>query len=153
MTTDFSPAERHDISGRNDLKLLVDEFYQRVGKDETLGFIFNDIAAVDWQQHLPRMVDFWEKALFRTGDYRGNPLAKHLAVSQKTEVGKAQFDRWIELFYATVDQHFVGERSEHIKRIAADMAQVMTSRITGEPIPFSSPRPQSVRIEIDPERA
>ena len=149
MTPDTCRPQRPDISGRADLKLLVDKFYERVGKDETLGFIFNEIAVVDWEHHLPRMVDFWEKALFRKGDYKGNPLAKHLAVSQKTTVAKPQFDRWIELFFSTVDEHFAGERSEHIKRIAADMAQVMTSRITGEPIPFSSPRPQSVRINID----
>jgi len=149
MTSDTRHPQRPDIRGRADLKLLVDRFYQRVGEDNRLGFIFNEVVAVDWEHHLPRMVDFWEKALFRTGDYKGNPLAKHLAVSQKTTVGKAQFDRWIELFSNTVDAHFAGERSEHIKRIAADMAQVMTSRITGEPIPFSSPGPQSVRIKID----
>lgn len=153
MTTDSTPAKRHDISGREDLKLLVDEFYQRVGADDKLGFIFNDIAAVDWQHHLPRMVDFWEKALFRTGDFRGNPLAKHLALSEKTALGKPQFDRWLELFNATADQLFVGERTGHLKRIAADIAQVMTSRITGEPIPFSTPRPQRVRIEVDPEHS
>lgn len=149
MNATLTQPQRHDISGRDDLKLLVDEFYRRVGDDDTLGFVFNDIAGVDWDHHLPRMVDFWEKALFRTGDFRGNPLAKHLAVSQKTPVGKPQFDRWIKLFYATVDQYFLGERAEHIKRIAGDMARVMTSRITGEPIPFSSPQPQRVRIDID----
>ena len=50
--------------------------------------IFNDIGAVDWDQHLPRMVDFWDKALFRSGDYRGNPLRKPVD-RQLIEVGPA----------------------------------------------------------------
>jgi len=149
MKDESNQAQRHDIRGRDDLKLLVTEFYQRVGDDEDLSFIFNEVASVDWEHHLPRMVDFWEKALFRTGNFRGNPLARHLALNEKTPLEKPLFDRWMKLFKSTVDLHFSGERSEHLKRIAADIAQVMTSRITGEPIPFSSPPPQSVRVDLD----
>ncbi len=135
-----------DIRDRDDLRRLVNAFYEKVRGDDLLGFIFEDIAAVDWETHLPRMVDFWETILFGSGAYRGNPLRPHLEVSTRTPVGRPQFDRWQAPFFATVDTHFSGERAEHVKSAAADMARVMLSRITDEPreLVFApgSPRPE-----------
>lgn len=136
-------TERRDIEGREDLRTLVDAFYRQVAVDDQLGFIFEKIAAVDWDSHLPKMVDFWEKALFQKGPYRGNPLRTHLDLSEKTGMEKARFDHWLELFRSTIDAYFVGDRAEHLKRIAADMAQVMHSRISGEAIPFSGQPPST----------
>ncbi len=134
-----------DIQNRADLRIIVDSFYGKVRADDLLGFIFDDLADIDWETHLPKMVDFWETMIFRSGSYKGNPLKPHLEISSKTKIGRAQFDRWQALFFATVDEQFSGENAEHIKRSAADMARVMLSRITGDPIDFSfapgSPRP------------
>ncbi|MCB1061707.1 MAG: group III truncated hemoglobin [Verrucomicrobiae bacterium] len=136
-----------DIRDREDLRLLVDSFYEKVRDDDLLGFIFNDVASIDWDEHLPKMVDFWETIIFGSGAYRGNPLRPHLEVSARTPIGSVQFERWQTLFFATVDSLFVGERAEHIKNAAADMARVMLSRITGEPSGFvfapDSPRPDT----------
>lgn len=142
-----SPRSLPDIRDREDLRLLVDSFYERVRDDKLLGFIFNDVASIDWGEHLPKMVDFWETIIFGSGTYRGNPLRPHLEISARTPIGRPQFERWQELFFATVDAHFLGERAEHIKNAAADMARVMLSRITGEPPGFvfapGSPRPDT----------
>ena len=51
----------------NDIKLLVNSFYDKVKADTVIGYIFNDIAKVDWEKHLPVMYDFWENVLFFTG--------------------------------------------------------------------------------------
>jgi hemoglobin len=128
-----------DIESRDDIKVIVDAFYERVRGDELLGFIFDEVAAVDWEKHLPKRYDFWETMVFRAGSYTGNPLLPHLRLSGKTEMGGAQFGRWKELFYETVDARYAGDRAGHIKRAAADMAQVMDSRINGTAIPFSNP--------------
>lgn len=128
-----------DISGRNDLIVVVDDFYGRIRADARLGPIFTDVAAVDWTTHIPKIVDFWEKALFRTGNYRGNPLRAHIDLNDKVQLGRPLFDRWLELFEATVDDHFAGDRAGHLKRIAADIAGVMHSRIAGVPQGFTSP--------------
>jgi hemoglobin len=42
-----------------------------------------------------------------------------------------QFDRWLAIFRATVDELFAGEKSEHIKSAASDMANVIHARING----------------------
>ena len=127
------PAPLPDISGRPDIVRLVDAFYDRVQQDELLGFIFDDVARTDWNAHLPKMYGFWEKVLFGTGDYRGNPLGAHARLVPLTAMGRPQFDRWLTLFRATVDALFAGEGTEHLKRCAEDMAHVIHSRINGVP--------------------
>lgn len=107
----------------------MNAFYIRVRVDDLLGFIFDRVAHVDWEIHLPRMYAFWETVMFRTGGFRGNPLVPHMQLAGLTTMGREQFDRWLTLFQSTVDDLFVGENAEHIKRCAEDMAQVIHSRI------------------------
>ncbi len=124
-----SDSVRPDIRDRRDLEVIVDDFYARVREDELLGFIFDKVAKVDWSSHLPRIVDFWETALFRSGTYRGNPLQRHLLLSLRTDMSWKRFQRWLDLFFDTVDRHYAGDRSEHLKRLAEDMARVLSRRI------------------------
>lgn len=130
---------RPDIEGRVEIEQLVNAFYERVRGDELLAPIFNEIAGTDWVNHLPKMYAFWETVLFRTGNYRGNPLAAHARLVPLTDMGRDKFDRWLTLFTATVDALFVGERAEHIKSCAHDMANVIYSRINNVPDPRFDP--------------
>jgi len=122
-------APKNDLAGPAEIKQLVDAFYTRVRGDEVLGFIFNDIAQTDWAHHLPKMYAFWETVLFRTGGYQGSPLVMHARLVPHTEMGVAQFRRWLELFCATVDNLFSGPHAEHIKNCARDMADVIHRKI------------------------
>ena len=138
-------ASLPDLEDRNDIKVVVDAFYEKIRGDDLLGFIFDNVASVDWDVHLPKMYDFWETMIFRSGSYRGNPLMPHLKLGQKTEMGAAQFDRWKALFFETVDGHFAGANANHLKSAAEDMAQVMMTKIAGtqRPMTFApdAPRP------------
>lgn len=122
-----------DILGRDEIVRLVDRFYEKVRDDETLGFIFDKVAQVDWPAHLPRMYDFWQTVLFRDGGFRGDPIGKHARLVPLTNMGREQFDRWLVLFEETVDELFTGENASHIKRCAADMANVIHSKINAIP--------------------
>lgn len=140
----FQP--KNDLQGPAEIERLVNAFYEKVRSDEMLGFIFDGIASVDWDVHLPKMYAFWEKVLFGTGIYIGNPLASHARLMPLTEMGKPQFDRWLELFQQTVDELFEGPNAVHIKNIAEDMANVIYSRLNGVPNPGhgrGSPAPES----------
>jgi hemoglobin len=123
----FEP--KPDIQGRAEIETLVNTFYDRVRGDELLGFIFDKVAQTNWTTHLPKMYAFWETVLFRSGGYTGNPLAAHAKLVPQTAMGREQFDRWLMLFRATVDDLFAGENAEHIKNCAADMANVIHARI------------------------
>ena len=56
-------GERPDLRDEDFYDLLV-VFYERVGRDPQLAPYF---AALDMQEHLPRIVDFWSTMLFDTG--------------------------------------------------------------------------------------
>ena len=122
-----------DISGKPQIEQLVNAFYRRVRGDEVLGFIFDRVAQTNWETHLPKMYAFWETVLFRSGGYTGNPLAAHAKLVPQTEMGRAQFDRWLMLFRSTVDELFAGEKADRIKNCAEDMANVIHARINGVP--------------------
>jgi len=132
-TEDSKPAARPDLAGRADIERLVNAFYARVQRDDLLGFIFTDIAKTDWATHLPKMYAFWETMIFRTGSYTGSPLAAHAKLTAFTSMGGPQFERWLNLFTSTVDELFAGDKAEHIKRAAEDMANVIHSRINNVP--------------------
>jgi len=131
--------DAQDIQGRPEIIRLVDHFYQRIRTDDLLGFIFNDLAAVNWDAHLPKMYDFWQTVLFRDGGYKGDPIAAHAKLLAKTELGKEQFDRWLTLFEESVDALFQGPNADHIKRCAHDMANVINARINKIPDPRFDP--------------
>lgn len=128
-----------DLNGRAEIEQLVNAFYERVRHDELLGFIFDEVASVDWDSHLPKMYAFWETVLFRSGSYRGNPMMAHAKLVPLTVMGKEQFDHWLELFRATVDDLFAGKHADHIKSCAEDMANVIYARINNVPDPRFDP--------------
>jgi hemoglobin len=122
-----------DLVGHPDIVRLVDAFYAKVRADAPLGHVFDSVAKVNWETHLPKLYAFWDTVLFRAGTFRGNPLAAHLKLVEQTDMGWPLFERWLELFRATVDENFAGENAGHIVRCAEDMARVIHSKIHAIP--------------------
>ncbi len=58
---------KKDIKNREDIVQLVNAFYKAVIADEKIGYLFNDVAKVNWELHLPKMYDFWENILLAQG--------------------------------------------------------------------------------------
>ncbi len=112
----------NDIQNREDLSRLVTRFYAQVRKDELLGTIFNSTIK-DWPHHMDHITDFWERNLFGTVQFYGNPGRKHMDVDEKQDntIEQKHFDRWLELFYATVDAMFNGEKANEIKYRATNI--------------------------------
>lgn len=123
---------KKDITGREEIKLLVDSFYEKVRRDEEIGFLFNDVAKVNWQHHLPRMYDFWENIIFQTGGFTGNPMIAHATLHKKSPLTAAHFGQWQKLFVATVDELFEGDNAELTKQRAISIATVMQLKIIHE---------------------
>lgn len=98
-----------DIEGIEDIKLFVDEFYQKVQKDELLGPVFDSKIGGHWDAHLEKMYDFWNTILFSNGSYKGSPYQKHEALP----VGKEHFDRWLELFEQVLRSNFEGKQTDN----------------------------------------
>ena len=122
----------HDIQSPDDVRTLIDAFYGRIREDDMLGHIFNDIAKVDWPHHLPRMYAFWEFLLLGGEGYAGNPLEPHRRLHQQVRLEKKLFDRWVELFQSTVDQHFAGKVAEEAKHKAQLIAMTWIPKFEQE---------------------
>lgn len=125
---------KSDISNRNDIQKLVLAFYDKVKQDEVIGYIFNDVAKVNWEKHLPVMYDFWENVLFGSGNYSGNPMATHTRLHEKTALSAEHFNRWKSIWTGTVDELFEGDTAELAKQRAVSIATVMHIKVTqGKP--------------------
>lgn len=114
-----------DIRNRKDIEKLVNAFYEKVKTDEAIGYLFTDVAKVNWELHLPKMYDFWENILFCTANYEGNPMSKHKALHEKNTMTKAHFQHWIDLFNKTVNSLFEGPKAEETKNRAMNIATAM----------------------------
>ncbi len=119
-----------DIISRKEIIVLVDEFYKKIKVDFTLGFIFNEVANVNWEKHLPIMYDFWENTLFYTGSYSGNPVNLHTHLHHLTPLNNTHFEQWNKLFVETVDEYFEGPNAELAKQRAISISQVLAQQIT-----------------------
>lgn len=87
------------------IKQLVTHFYQSVQQDELLGPIFNDVAKVDWEQHIPLLCQFWNSVMLKTNEYHGGAYMKHVLLGKQAEVGEAHFKRWLTLFQEEAEKH------------------------------------------------
>jgi hemoglobin len=117
---------KKDISKTKDIENLIDTFYEKVKRDEAISHYF---LKVNWGKHLPVMYKFWENVLFYTGNYSGNPLQKHLILNERNPLSIEDFNRWVEIFIETVNEHYEGENAEQIKQRAQSIATIMQIKI------------------------
>lgn len=120
-----------DLRDRPDLERLVSALYTSAFRDPLIGPIFTDVAHLDLAHHLPIMCDFWQTVLFQAGLYRRNALALHVALHAKHPLDAPHFDRWLELWTATVDELFAGEKAELAKLQATRIAGSIGRRLAG----------------------
>ncbi|MBL7976086.1 MAG: group III truncated hemoglobin [Candidatus Kapabacteria bacterium] len=122
-----------DIKTIDDIEQLVNQFYDKVKADETIGFLFEEVARVDWETHLPRMYEFWNMVIFGEGGFVGNPMAAHMRLNVRHPLTHQHFARWKSLFYQTIDELFEGEVAEQTKTKAKSIASIMEQRVTIQP--------------------
>lgn len=112
----------NDITTREDIELMVQTFYQNLQHNKELDYLFNDVAKVHWESHLPKMYDFWETILFHKPVYKGNPMNTHMALDNIMKLKKQNFDTWLIIFKNTIDKLFVGSIAEMAKQRAESVA-------------------------------
>ncbi len=100
-----------EIKTRKDIQFLVDSFYDKVVKDGVLAPFFQGL---NFDEHLPKMVNFWAFVLLDEAGYKTDVTQAH----DKMRLKQEHFDRWLELFNKTVDDHFTGEKADLAKQRA-----------------------------------
>lgn len=116
---------KKDIVTSEDVKLLVDTFYERIGVDPTLGPIFHGVLKNDWQPHLDKMYGFWETILFDVHKYSGSPFPPH----RNLPVDQLHFDTWLYLFKQTIEDLFIGPKADEALWRATKMGEMFLHKI------------------------
>ncbi len=122
---------KSDITTRADIEKLMLQFYGKVKTDITIGFIFTDVAKINWSHHVPIIVDFWETILLDNPVYKKNAMEVHYALNKIIPLQKGHFDKWLLLFFETIDELFEGNTAKLAKARATSIAGLMLYKMTG----------------------
>ncbi|MEU5688732.1 hemoglobin [Streptomyces venezuelae] len=128
----MDPTTRADITTRADLDVLLRRFYTAAFADPLIGPFFTEIAGTDLDVHMPRITDFWERALFRTAEYRRNAFAPHAALHAARPLTAEHFGRWVQLWHATIDGLHRGPNADRAKAQGERIAVAMLRRLGGK---------------------
>ncbi len=112
---------RPDLCTTEEIRQLVNGFYDSVRADPTLGPVFG-AHIDDWPVHLDIMVRFWSSLLLGSGEYSGTPMPKHAALP---DLDASMFHRWLDLFHATTaglpNRDMANQADELAQRIARSL--------------------------------
>lgn len=99
-------ATSNPALSEDEIRLLVNAFYDKIRADPELGPIFMRAITGDWGPHLEKMYDFWSSVMLTSGRYKGNPVAVHQRING-LEI--RLFDHWLTLFGQACDETFGAE--------------------------------------------
>lgn len=103
---------KKDIENEQDVKLFLDAFYEKVKVDDTIAYLFNEVANLNWDDHMPKIYAFWEVILLGKPGFNGDVMGKHIKLHQKEKLTTEHFDRWIALFTETVNEMYEGSKAD-----------------------------------------
>jgi len=118
-----------DISSRADLLQLVSNFYEKLLADDSINYLFTDIAKINLDHHIPVLVDFWDSIIFQSDTYQKNAMQPHINLHQKSPLQPQHFETWLRYFNETVDELFEGEKAFLAKERALSIATVMKIKL------------------------
>lgn len=120
---------KKDIETREDLFLLVSKFYEKLLADDSISYLFTDVAKINLDHHLPVLVDFWDSLLFQSYTYQKNAMQPHINLHHKSPLQSQHFETWLRYFNETVDELFAGEKAFLAKEKALSIATVMKIKL------------------------
>lgn len=119
-----------DIENREDIYLLVKDFYVKLMNDDLMHHFFSEFSNPELlEEHLQVLVDFWDNILFYSGTYQKNAMKPHMDLQPTKPFKSEHFKQWLLHFNNTVDEHFSGEIAHSSKSRALSVATVMQIKI------------------------
>lgn len=109
---------------KKNIRRMVDRFYSQVIKDELLADFFIDklgdeMISDEWLVHMDLLTNFWASITLGDTAYSGQPVKPHLHMEGLQRV---TFERWLELFYETVDKYYTKEPADIFKAKSENIA-------------------------------
>ncbi len=115
----------------DDIRRLLDAFYDRVRADPLIGPVFLralGTTAEDWAPHMARLNDYWSNVMLRTGRYRGNILHTH---QRLPDLQPEMFDRWLALFGNTCAEMLDPALAENFRQRANHIGKNLRASLFG----------------------
>jgi len=108
---------QHQTITRDNIRIMVDRFYSKILKDELLADFFMDklgdeMISDEWQRHLDILTDFWASITLGDTAYSGQPVKPHMHMEG---LQRETFERWLKLFFETVDRLYSKEAANTFK--------------------------------------
>lgn len=101
----------YDTVTRESIAEMVHAFYATLLQDETVAPYFTralgeDLNGGKWHEHLQTLNNFWVLMMMGKKGYMGDPFPPHAFIG---ELYTETFDRWLEVFKATLKEFYVEE--------------------------------------------
>ena len=120
-----------DLSNRVELQRLLRHFYELVLKDPIIGYLFVDVAKIDMDVHLPKVVNFWHDMVFKSSSYDGELYAAHAHIHQQAPLKPGHFTRWLFLLDKAVKETaYAGENTERLLSLAKRISKSMSAALS-----------------------
>lgn len=136
-------GEQHETAGASSLRPathdklaeFVTRFYRDIAQDDRFHHWFETIAHVDWHAHTAELTDFWAGMLLDLPHRHADEVIEaHRWLHDTDPFDEALFERWLEIFDATLDEGWSGPMTDVARRRGHGMAWAMAKRLIGHSI-------------------
>jgi hemoglobin len=117
------PAPTRDLDTPQEINEMVRRFCADVAQDDMLGPVFNEVAKVDWSEHLPKLTSFWCRALLGMPGYSRNPFRARTRPRPTSLHGEA-FRALAVRVPRTLELGWVGPQAQRAAALAQNVARV-----------------------------
>ncbi len=131
--------DRLDLGSRTEVNDLVIAFYREIMFDGLLQPVFEEVAEVDWAEHILKLIDYWCWILFSTKSYSGAVTQTHRHLHGLAPITTEHCDRWYSLWAACIDADYAGPFAEKAKRHAATLMAGLAKHVFE--CPWTAPAP------------
>ena len=109
---------------KENVDLLVTNFYTKVLEDELISPFFikklgKKLDSKVWQKHIVLISNFWYTIATGKGIYSGSPFAPHMQIEG---LKRESFERWLKLFFETLDEIYVTDIANAFKERSSIIA-------------------------------
>lgn len=124
--------ELHNSINKENLIILMTNFYEKVADDEVLAPYFfeelgEDLQSEEWIDHIELLANFWLHKINGEDTYFGNFIGAH---AKMRHIHKEAYTDWLNLFSESADEIYTPEVSEIFKKKAFQFVrQFLTTNI------------------------
>ena len=104
-------------------------FYKKLLSDDSISYLFTDVAKVNLEEHFPILVNFWDSMLFGTQTYKANAMQPHIDLAKKSKLTSDHFKTWLGYLNDSIDERFEGRIAHTMKARAQNIAGLMEFKV------------------------